>query len=303
MTAAATAPTTTTAREHGHQVPAWTRVSENVLTTTGPAGPGATLIERSGRRGTAWTLVDHGRDLARTAELLYTAWLDGRDVSGLVLLAGHEHSGDTLASIELRDWVPEHVSVLTPAQLSPGGTSLPHVPQSRAYRAGPDQALIWSPADDVMIAGDLMAPDLPDLSHISPRRALDGLQYAVAHAPLVLIGSHANVISARAQVEGGARVETRHLATVADLRMRMDYLRDIATVAHAGAAQGLTPRAAAHAGWDRGVLSRWSAADPERQARLTRRHMVNMHSAMASECGRRVDLAAAHADAQALTAS
>lgn len=302
MTAAATAPTTTTAREHGHQAP-WTRVSEHVLTTTDPGSPGATLIERSGRRGATWTLVDHGRDLARTAELLYTAWLEGRYVAGLVLLAGHEHSGDTLASIELRDWVPEHVSVLTPAQLTPGGTNLPHVPQSRAYRAGPDQALIWSPADDVMIAGDLMAPDLPDLAHISPRRAMDGLQYAVAHAPLVLIGSHGHVLSARAQVQGGARVETRHLATVADLRMRMDYLRDIATVAHAGAAQGLTPRAAAHAGWDRGVLSRWSCQDPERQARLTRRHMVNMHSAMAAEQGRPVDLAAAHADAQALSMS
>ncbi|GAA1451150.1 hypothetical protein [Nocardiopsis tropica] len=300
MTAATTATTEPTNREY-RQALALTRVSDHVLTTTDPHEPGATLIERSGRRGATWTLVDHGRDLARTAELLYTSWLDGRDVSGLVLLAGHEHSGDTLASIELRDWVPEHVSVLAPAQLSPGGTVLPHVPQSRAYRAGPDQAVIWSPADDVMIAGDLMAPDLPDLAHISPRRAMDGLQYAVAHAPLVAIGSHGHVLSARAQVANGARVETRHLATVADMRMRMDYLRDIMTVAHAGAAQGLTPRAAAHAGWDRGVLSRWSCQDPERQARLNRRHMVNMHSAMASECGRRVDLAAAHADAQALT--
>lgn len=297
---AATAPTTTTAHDHRPQT--WSRVSEHVLTTTDPNDPGATLIERTGRRGSVWTLIDHGRDLARTAELLYTAWLDGREVSALVMLAGHERSSsDTLAGVELRDWVPEHISVLTPAQLSPGGTSLPHVPRSRAYRAGPDQAVIWSPADDVMIAGDLMAPDLPDLSHISPRRAMDGLQCAAAHAPLVVIGSHGHVLSARAQVEQGRHVPTRHLATVADMSMRIDYLRDIATVAQAGAAQGLTPRAAAHAGWDRGILSRWSAADPERQARLTRRHMLNMHAAMAAEHGRPVDLAAAHADAAALT--
>lgn len=293
MTATAIEPRT------DHQ--ALTRVTDHVLTSTDPDQPGATLIERPGRRGSTWTLIDHGRNLAATAELLYTAWWDGRQVSSLVLLAGHARSGDTLASIELRDWVPEHISVLTPAQLSVGGTTLPYVPRSRAYRAGPEQAVIWSPADDVMIAGDLMAPDLPDLSHISPTRAMDGLQYAVAHAPLVVIGSCGNVISARAQVADGARVETRHLATVEDMRMRMEYVRDIATVAHAGAAQGLTPRAAAHAGWDRGVLSRWSAADPERQARLVQRHTVNMHSAMAAEHGRPVDLVAAHADAQALT--
>ena len=205
-----------------------------------------------------------------------------------------------LEHIEVRV-VPEHISVLTPAQLSVGGTTLPYVPRSRAYRAGPEQAVIWSPADDVMIAGDLMAPDLPDLSHISPTRAMDGLQYAVAHAPLVVIGSHGNVISARAQVADGGRVEPRHLATVEDMRMRLDYVRDIATVAHAGAAQGLTPRAAAFAGWDGGVLSRWSCQDPQRQTRLNYRHLVNMHSAMAAEHGQLVDLAAAHADAQALT--
>lgn len=282
---------------------ALTRVTDHVLTSTDPDQPGATLIERPGRRGTTWTLADHGRDLARTAELLYTAWWDGRDVSSLVLLAGHEQSGDTLASIELRDWVPEHVSVLTPAQLSVGGTTLPYIPRSRAYRASPEQAVIWSPADDVMLAGDLMAPDLPDLSHISPTRAMDGLQYAVAHAPLVVIGSHGNVVSARAQTAGGARVETRHLATVEDMRMRMDYVQDIATIAHAGAHQGLTPRAAAFAGWDGGVLSRWTCQDPQRQIRLNQRHLVNMHSSMAAEHGRPVDLAAAHAgaDADALT--
>lgn len=279
------------------------QVTDHVWTSTSPTDAGYTLIERPGASGGIWTLVDYGRDLARTAALLHSEWERGRTIKSVVLLAGWNSMSEAPAQVQLWDWIPQRVDVLDPYQCSAGGTTLPHIPQSRAYRVGPDQAVIWSPADAVMIAGGLMAPDLPDLSHISPRRAMEGLQYAVAHAPLVVIGTHANVVSARAQVANGARVETRHLATVADLRMRMDYLRDLVTVAQAGAVQGLTPRAAAHAGWDRGVLSRWSSQDPARQTRLNRRHLLNMHSAMAAELGVALDPAAAEADAAALTAS
>ncbi|WP_435112182.1 hypothetical protein [Nocardiopsis synnemataformans] len=274
------------------------KVTTHVLTTTRSHDPGATLIERQRRRGSTWTLVDHGRGLARTAELLYQVYRSDRPAACLLLLAGHERSGETPDKVRIRDWVPAHISVLSPGQLSPGGTPLPHVPRARAYRVGSEQAIIWSPDDDVVIAGDLLAPDLPDLSHISPRQAMDGLHYAASQGPLVTIGSHGNVIDARPQVAAGTYVPPHKLATVADMRTRIAYIQDIATVAYAGVRQELTPRRAACQGWEH--LSHWTGRDQEQQVQLNRRHLVNLHSAMAAVRGETVDLAAAHADAATL---
>ncbi|WP_017615041.1 hypothetical protein [Nocardiopsis salina] len=265
-------------------------VTDRVLTTTGHE-PGATLISHSPAQGPGWTLVDHGNSPPEVAEYLHQCSLQGRPASSVVLMHAR-------ADITWQEWIPEHVTALMPAQASAGGTPLPHVPRARAYQVAPDRAIVALGDDETVIAGDLMAPHLPDLSHTSPRRALEGLMYTSAQAPMVLIGSRGCILSAHAQVATDGPVPTEHLATVAEVRMRESYLRAIITTAQHAVGAGLSPRQAASQTWE---WLAWRQPRDQNHARAyTRRHLVNLHAAMAAEQGRQLDLSQAQADAAAL---
>lgn len=269
---------------------ALTVVTDRILTTTGH-GPGATLIARTTAQGPRWTLIDHGNAPHGVAEYLHQCSLHGRPASSVVLM--HTHS-DTA----WEEWVPEHVTALPPAQASTGGTPLPHAPRARAYRIAPDRSIVALGEDETVIAGDLMAPHLPDLSHTSPRHALEGLMYTAAQAPMVLIGSRGSILSAHAQVATDGPVPAEHLITVAEVRMRESYLRAIIAIAQHAVGAGLSPQQAAYQAWDE--LAWWTPRGRNHARACSRRHLVNLHAAMAAEQGRRLDLSKAEADAAAL---
>lgn len=263
------------------------KVTDHVLSTTGHDA-GATLIAHPTTQGPRWTLVDHGGTPETVAERLHQCLLQGRPVSSVALM--HTNPGDTWD-----EWIPEHVTTLTPDQASTGGTPLPHVPRARTYRISPGRAIVALP-EKVVLAGDLMAPYLPDLSRTSPRRAREGLMYAAAQAPMILIGSYGHILSAHAQVATDGPVPTEHLATVAELRMREAYLEVIIAIAQHAVRSGLSPREAAYQAW--GTLCWWTPRDNARVYNCC--HLVNLHAAIAAEQGCQPDLAAAEADVAAL---
>lgn len=265
-------------------------VTDRVLTTTGH-GPGATLIAHTTTQGPRWTLIDHGGDPDEVAEHLHQCSLQGRPASSVVLM-------HTSPRTVWGEWIPEHVTTLTPAQASTGGTPLPHVPRARAYQIAPDRTIVSLAEEETVIAGDLMAPHLPDLSHTSSHRALEGLMYTAAQAPMMLIGSRGYILSAHAQVATDGPVPTEHLATVAEIRIRQNYLRTIIAIAQHAVGAGLNPRQAACQAWDK--LGWWTPRDQDHARAYNRRHLINLHAALAAERGHSFDLPEAEAEAAAL---
>lgn len=268
---------------------ALTTVTDRVVTTTGHRH-GATLISHTAQ-DRCWTLVDHGSTPQDVAEYLHQCALQGRPASSVVLM-------HTRHDTPWQEWIPEHVTALTPAQANTGGTPLPHVPRARAYRIAPDRTIVSLGEDETVIAGDLMAPHLPDLSRTSPRRALEGLMYTAAQAPMVLIGSRGYILSAHAQVATDGPVPTEQLVTVAEVRMRESYLREVIDIAQHAVSNAMSPRQAAYRAWDR--LARWTPRGRDHARVCTLRHLVNLHAAVAAEQGRRPDLSEAETDAAAL---
>ncbi|WP_143173549.1 hypothetical protein [Nocardiopsis flavescens] len=229
-------------------------------TTTGARTPGATILVQDGRA----VIMDHGMDMPTSGDLL--SMLTGRPGLTLVHLVWLGWNQG------LSEAAPEHVPGSWPAALP---ASVDTSPGLALYRVGAHQAVAYYAPDAVVIAGDLLAPGVPELSGLTLAEARDFLLWARGQDPQAATGSRGVALTDPASVGRAIRTRLAYLETLEETvrdRVRSSHTaRDI---------------------WCAGTWRAWPG-DP-------RRHLINVHAAIAHVTGVPMDADAVRADLSAL---
>lgn len=252
--------------------PTLTALPGQIYTTRWTAWAGASLIVR----GRGMTLVDHGMTAEVTERLLAeVANADPRlDLRRMIWLRWDRGASER---------APEHAAWVYPSQLPLAADEpLVGLDQVSVRRIGAHQALVRDAASGVLLAGDLLAPGVPELTALTPSAAASALAHIQHAPPTVAVGTHGHLLQGPDEIEHGVRA-------------RLAYLRVLQGIAAQAVADGLSPRQAAFNAWQDGRLHAWDVA-PER-------HLLNIHAALAERRGTALDLARALADAREVAAA
>lgn len=244
------------------QDPATTAVvPARIWTTTWPASAGATLVVDAGRA----VLMDHGMT-SEAAEELVTLVNACRPALYLARLVWtHWDNGLAVRA-------PEHTPQTYPGQIPVGcSQEVEEVAGLRVHRVGHHQVVGHDGATGTVIAGDLFAPGIPELSALTLAQAREAYAWIRSVNPTTIIGSRGAVSSTPEQIRRA-------------LHSRMAYLEHLEQIGREGARQGLIPRQI----WD---LKPWTAWPGD-----AARHMINTHASIAHISGRPLSLAHARAD-------